>query len=67
MQYISGVQRWSLASHSVFRERLAEVCLMEGDVTTAPSLETEVTSTRSVDRARLLRKYLRHSAIANYV
>lgn len=66
MQYISGVQRWSLASHSVFRERLAGVCLMEEDVTSAPSLEAEVT-TRSVDRARLLRRYLRHPALANSV
>ena len=51
----------------MFRERLAEVCFMEADVTTAPSLEPEVTSTRSLDRARLLRKYLRHPALANYV
>lgn len=68
LQYISGVQKWSLASHSVFRERLAEVCLMEDEVTSeAPRLEPEVTSTRSVDRARLLRKYLRHPALANNV
>jgi len=66
VQYISGVQRWSLASHSVFRERLAGVCLMEEDVTSVPSLEAEVT-TRSVDRARLLRRYLRHPALANSV
>merc|ERR1711971_100027 len=68
LQYISGVQKWSLASHSVFQERLAEVCLMEDEVTSEPPrLEPEVTSTRSVDRARLLRKYLRHPALANNV
>ena len=69
LQYISGVQRWSLASHSVFRERLADVCLMEEDETSAPSLEPEVTTRRvdTVDRARLLRRYLRHPALANNV
>ena len=75
--YISSVQRWSLAAHPAYRRSgLHEVCPAmetaaeaeeaEAEAETRPRLEHFTTPRpRTVDRAKLLRRYLRHPAFSN--
>ena len=73
--YISSVQRWSLAAHPAYRRSgLHEVCpatetaaeAEDAEAETRPRLEHFTTARpRTVDRAKLLRRYLRHPAFSN--
>ena len=67
LQYIYNVQTWAMANHKTFKDILGDVCLTD-EVPEDPSLDTITTSRpkETINRSKLLRRYLRHPAISKY-